>query len=508
MGATSPLTIELAVALVLRLPCRSPKSCMPKLLVIDDEPLICQSFQWVFSTGDVDVVSAGSVEEGWRRVEEEQPDVIVLDLQLLDGSGLDLFDRIREDNPKRPVIFLTAHGTTETAIEAMKRGAFDYLGKPFDLEQMSGLLQRAFDAARLRIAPEAEVGQPVSDHIIGRSPLVREISKQIGRVAPLDVTVLILGESGTGKELVARAIYQHSHRADKPFLAINCAAIPEGLVESELFGHEPGAFTGADQRRIGRLEQADGGTLFLDEIGDMPAAVQAKMLRFLQDQTFERVGGGKSIRTKVRVLAATNYDLELLIGEGRFRGDLYYRLKEITIRIPPLRDRTEDIEPLAHHFLAQFARESGRDVSGFAPEVLEVFRRYTWPGNVRELRGAIKEAALRTTGRTILPEFLLPGLVDAAGNSASPTIPKSDLRQASLDVVGIIETMLRTGEKGMYRKLLDTVERELLTRVLHHCHGHLGNACDRLGIDRKTLRSKLRELELSSDKNATDVIDD
>ena len=222
------------------------------------------------------------------------------------------------------------------------------------------------------------------------------------------MTVLILGESGTGKELVARAIYQHSQRADKPFLAINCAAIPEWLVESELFGHEPGTFTGADRQRIGRFEQADGGTLFLDEIGDMPLAVQAKVLRFLQDQTFERVGGRTPISTHVRILAATNHNLNQLIADGRFRSDLYYRLKEVTIRLPPLRDRTEDIPELAHHFLFEFAQAIRRDVCGFAPEVLEIFRSYPWPGNVRELRGAIKEAALRTTGRTILPEFLPP----------------------------------------------------------------------------------------------------
>jgi two-component system nitrogen regulation response regulator GlnG len=476
---------------------------MPKLLVIDDEPLICQSFHWVFATGDVEVSSAGSVEEGWRRVEEDRPDVIVLDLQLLDGSGLDLFDRIREDDPKRPVIFLTAHGTTETAIEAMKRGAFDYIGKPFELEQMSRLLERAFEAVRLRIEPAGFPDDPPKDYIVGRSPLV-EISKQIGRVAPLDVTVLILGESGTGKELVARAIYQHSRRADKPFLAINCAAIPEGLVESELFGHEAGAFTGADQRRIGRFEQADGGTLFLDEIGDMPAAVQAKMLRFLQDQTFERVGGGKSISTKVRVLAATNCNLEQLIADGRFRSDLYYRLKEITIRIPPLRERTEDIAELADHFLAQFARESGRDVRGFAPEVLEIFRRYPWPGNVRELRGAIKEATLRTTGRTILPEFLPPGLVAAGGDSTKAPIPNVGQAPSDLDVVGTIESMLSRGEKEMYHRVVGAVERELITRVLRHAHGHLGNACERLGIDRKTLRNKLRELGITPDKGASD----
>lgn len=476
---------------------------MPKLLVIDDEPLICQSFRWVFATGDVEVLTAGTVGEGWRRVEEDRPDVVVLDFRLPDGSGLDLLDRIRAVDPRRPILFLTAHGTTDTAIEAMKRGAFDYLDKPFDLEQMSALLGRAFEAARLMRDPAPLPDDPPADQIVGRSPLIREICKQIGRVAPLDVTVLILGESGTGKELVARAIYQHGKRADQPFLAINCAAIPEGLVESELFGHEPGAFTGADRRRIGRFEQADGGTVFLDEIGDMPPAAQAKVLRFLQDQTFERVGGRQPISTRVRVIAATNHDLEQLIARGQFRSDLYYRLKEITLRIPPLRDRAEDIPELAHHFLFRFAHETGRDVGGFAPEVLEVFRRYPWPGNVRELRGAVREAALRATGLTILPEFLPPDLLGSrAEPAAAPPGPPAE-RTAGLDVAGNIETMLAADESGMYAKVIGAVERELITRVLRHTHGHLGRACERLGIDRKTLRNKLRELQITPERSGT-----
>jgi two-component system nitrogen regulation response regulator GlnG len=476
---------------------------MPKLLVVDDEPLICQSFQWVFTAGEVEVLTATTAGEGWRRVSEDRPDVIVLDYQLPDGSGLDLFDRIRTADPRRPVIFLTAHGTTETAIEAMKRGAFDYLGKPFDLDQMTRLLERAFEAAHFMRDPASLPDDPQPDRIVGRSPLVREICKQIGRVAPLDVTVLILGESGTGKELVARAIYHHGKRAEKPFLAINCAAIPEGLVESELFGHEPGAFTGAEQRRIGRFEQVDGGTLFLDEIGDMPPAVQAKVLRFLQDQTFERVGGRKPISTHVRVLAATNHNLEQLMAAGRFRTDLYYRLKEVTIRVPPLRDRTEDIPELAHHFLFGFAREAGRDIGGFAPEVLDLFRRYPWPGNVRELRGVIKEAALRTTGRTILPEFLPPELRGAGLDVPHPR-PLGE-HPVVFDVVGMIETLLSGDEKEMYDRVVGAAERELITRVLRHTRNHLGRTCDRLGIDRKTLRNKLRELGITPDKGATEA---
>jgi two-component system nitrogen regulation response regulator GlnG len=463
---------------------------MPKLLVVDDEPVICQSFAWVFASGDVEVLTASTVADGWRRAEADRPDVIVLDLQLPDGSGLDLFDRLRTLDPRRPVVFLTAHGTTDTAIEAMKRGAFDYLGKPFDLDAMTALLGRAFDAARLARSPAALPDDPGGDRIVGRSAVVRDLGKQIGRVAPLDVSVLILGESGTGKELVARALHQHSRRAAGPFLAINSAAIPEGLVESELFGHEPGAFTGAGPRRIGRFEQADGGTVFLDEIGDMPAAAQAKVLRFLQDRTFERVGGHEPIRTSVRVLAATHQDLDRLIAAGRFRADLYYRLREVVLRVPPLRDRPEDIAELALHFLAQFAREAGRDLAGFAPDTLDALRRHPWPGNVRELRGAVREAALRTTGPVILPEFLPPGV---GGPAAPPAGPPG-----RFDLVGTIEGLLAGGEKGIHERVVRAVERELIARTLRHTRGHLGQACERLGIDRKTLRNKLRDLGIEA----------
>jgi two-component system nitrogen regulation response regulator GlnG len=472
---------------------------MPKLLVVDDEPLICQSFDWVFSTSDVEITTAGTITEARRKFDENPPDVVVLDLQLPDGSGMELFEHIQATDPKRPVIFLTAHGTTQTAIEAMKRGAFDYLGKPFELEHMSALLERAFEAARLMREPAALPEDLPTDLIVGRSPSIREICKQIGRVAPLDVTVLILGESGTGKELVARAIYQHSHRAEKPFLAINCAAIPEGLVESELFGYEPGAFTGAGQRRIGRFEQADRGTLFLDEIGDMPLPVQAKILRFLQDQTFERVGGGKSISTRVRVLAATNHDLEQLIAAGRFRSDLYYRLKEIIIRVPPLRDRSDDIAELAHHFLFQFARESGRDVWEISSDALQILCSHPWPGNVRELRGAIKEAALRTHGRKILAEFLPPGLVNGDGTPAS-----SQAEPPLANLTDRIDGLLSAGDRDIYHRVVGAVERELILRTLRFTGGHLGQACERLGIDRKTLRNKLRELDIAPEKGSAD----
>src|SRR5581483_3294481 len=324
---------------------------MPTLLVVDDEESVRYSFRRAFEGNGTAVLTAATCAQGLKQVRERRPDVVVLDLQLPDGSGLDVFRKIHSQDPKRPVIFITAHGPTDTAIEAMKGGAFDYLVKPVDLDRLSQVLERAFESARLMRVPAVLPAEEASDRIVGRSPVMQEMCKAIGRIAPQEVNVLILGESGVGKELVARALYHHSKRAHKPFLAVNCAAIPEALLESELFGHERGAFTGADRRHIGKFEQCDGGTLLLDEIGDMAPALQAKMLRVLQEQRFERVGGHETIQTRVRVLAATNYDLAQLVEAGRFRKDLYYRLNVVAIRVPPLRDRLDDVAELAHYFL-------------------------------------------------------------------------------------------------------------------------------------------------------------
>jgi two-component system nitrogen regulation response regulator GlnG len=333
------------------------------------------------------------------------------------------------------------------------------------------------------------------DRIVGRSAVMQEMCKAIGRIAPQDVNVLILGESGTGKELVARALYQHSRRADQPFLAINCAAIPESLLESELFGHEEGAFTGAVRRRIGKFEQCDQGTLFLDEIGDMLPAVQAKILRVLQEQRFERLGSNETVQTQVRVLAATNHNLERSVAEGRFRKDLYYRLKGVTIRVPPLRERLDDIAELAHHFLFQFNPELGRDLRSLAPETLEALRAYSWPGNVRELQGAIREAMLKATGNVIVPEFL-PEEFRRPGTIAD----RSSLPRGGLDLHDLIESALRHKEGNLYPRILEAVERILLPRVLQHTQGHLTQASELLAISRGTLRQKLRHLGLAIDK--------
>ncbi len=469
---------------------------MPTLLVIDDEPGIQYAFRRAFEDEGVTVLAAQTLAEGRARAAADRPDVIVLDLQLPDGSGLDLFRELHEQDAKRPVIFITAHGTTETAIEAMKGGAFDYLVKPLDTERLAALLNRAFDAARLMqtpaVLPQEEGGE---GRIVGHSPVMQEMCKAIGRVAPQAVSVLILGESGTGKELVARALYQHSRRAGRPFLAINCASLPENLLESELFGHEKGAFTGADRKRVGKFEQADEGTLFLDEIGDMPLTMQAKMLRVLQDQRFERLGGNETVQTRVRLIAATNQDLAKLVEEGRFRKDLYYRLNAVTIRVPPLRERPGDVAELANYFLFRFDTDMGLDFRGFHPDALALLERHAWPGNVRELRNVIQWAMLNGSGHLILPEFLPDEF--RAPPAAAPAPPAGGLER-------FIDDLLARGEKDVYARVTEHVERALLGRVLSHTHGHQAQASDILGINRTTLRHKLRALGLGVDKVVTE----
>jgi two-component system nitrogen regulation response regulator GlnG len=472
------------------------------LLVIDDDDSVRFSFCHVFAEEATEVITVATAAEGLTLARQHNPDAIVLDLQLPDRPGLELFRELQAEDPKRPVIFITAHGTADTAIEAMKLGAFEYLVKPVNLERLTQVLTRAFQAARLMRVPAILPVEELGDRIVGRSPVMQEMCKAIGRIAPEDVNVLILGESGTGKELVARAIYHHSRRTHKPFLVINCAAIPENLLESELFGHEKGAFTGADRRRIGKFEQCDTGTLFLDEVGDMAPALQAKMLRVLQEQRFERVGGNETVQTQVRVLAATNRDLKKLVEEGRFRSDLYYRLNVVTIRIPPVRDRPEDVPELAHHFLFRFNRELNRDVRAFAPEVLELLQAYSWPGNVRELQSAIKQALLRSSGHVVWPEDL--------PEEVRPAVPALPLPMESQDLSRFAEALLQDQrEQGdLYRKAVLALDRALLSAVLHQTQGHQAQTSKLLGISRGTLRHKMRALGLTIDKVVGESEDD
>src|SRR5262245_25748009 len=398
---------------------------MPTLLIIDDEENILYAFRQNFRAPAYTLLTASSASEGVESVRNNRPDVVILDIHLPDATGLETFERIRHANARIPVILITGHGTTDLAIEAIKHGAFDYLLKPLELPQLREIVARACASSRLMSVPaivpnEAPPPGP-ADVLVGRCPAMQEVYKAVGRVAPQEVNVLILGESGTGKELVARAIYQHSRRADKPFLAINCAAIPEPLLESELFGHENGAFTGADRQRLGRFEQCSGGPLFLDEVGDMTPLTQTKILRVLQDQTFERVGGNETVQTDVRLIAATNADLEKLVAANRFRGDLYYRLNVYTIRLPALRERGDDLNLLVDYFIKRFARELGKTVHAVPVETHEALRRYHWPGNVRELQSVLKQALLQMSGSVLLPEFLPSGVL--ATTTASPSLP-------------------------------------------------------------------------------------
>jgi two-component system nitrogen regulation response regulator GlnG len=468
---------------------------MPVLLVVDDEPSILYFFRQAFAGPDVTLLTASTAEEGVEVVTRERPDVVILDINLPDGSGLDTFRRVHEIDPKVPVLFITGHGTMATAIEAMRLGAFEYLLKPLELEQLTELVERAFAISRLMrvpaVIPERGADGEDSDAILGRCPAMQEVYKAIGRVAPQDVTVLILGESGTGKELVARAIYHYSSRAKGPFLAINCAAIPETLLESELFGHEKGAFTGADRRRIGKFEQASGGTLFLDEIGDMTPLTQTKILRVLQGQEFERVGGDSPIQTDVRVIAATNRDLEKMVAEGTFRGDLYYRLNVYTIKLPPLRERGEDLPLLAEYFVRRFGRELKKDVRGIAPEAMELLRRYSWPGNVRELQSVIKQTLLQTTGPVVLPEFL-PVLL----RNREQTAQSFDLG----DLTRFVREQLDANSTTLYADYQALADRHLLPEILRHTGGNLSQASRILGITRATLRTRLNALGIEVER--------
>lgn len=474
---------------------------MPKLLVVDDEPSILHFFRRAFTEPDVTLLTAQTAAEGLVAVKRDRPDVVVLDINLGGQSGLETFSQVHELDPKVPVIFITGHGTAETAIEAMRLGAYEYLLKPLELDHLTDLVDRAFEISRLMrvpaTLPEGNEPTTVTDALVGRSPAMQAVYKAVGRVAPQDVTVLVLGESGTGKELVARAIYHYSKRSRGPFLAVNCAAIPENLLESELFGHEKGAFTGADRKRIGKFEQANGGTLFLDEIGDMTPLTQTKILRVLQGQEFERVGGNESIRTDVRVVAATNRDLEKMVTEETFRGDLYYRLNVYTIRLPPLRERGDDLPLLINHFIRRFGRELAKDVREVAPEALELLRRYPWPGNVRELQSVVKQALLGTTGPVILPEFL-PTTVRQWDGKPTGTEAGVDLG----GLTGYITDQLGTATTNLYTDYQRLTDRHLLTLVLRHTSGNLSQAARTLGITRATLRTKLATLGLSAERAA------
>ncbi|VTU00688.1 response regulator with -like aaa-type and dna-binding domains : Response regulator with CheY-like receiver, AAA-type ATPase, and DNA-binding domains OS=Singulisphaera acidiphila (strain ATCC BAA-1392 / DSM 18658 / VKM B-2454 / MOB10) GN=Sinac_0782 PE=4 SV=1: Response_reg: Sigma54_activat: HTH_8 [Gemmataceae bacterium] len=468
---------------------------MPKLLIIDDEANVLYSLQTGLETDDLTVVTAKTGKRGLALVPREEPDVVIVDVRLPDMSGLELFERIKEVAPKVPVVIITAFAATDTAIEAMKRGAFDYLLKPVDLHHLREVIGRALELRRMQAVPavfdrpeaeaEADDAPPGTDPIVGRSPVMQEVYKTVGRIAEQDVTVLILGESGTGKELVARALFQHSKRADRPFLAINCAAIPDALLESELFGHEKGAFTGADRQRVGKFEQADGGTIFLDEIGDMTPQTQAKVLRVLQNQQFERVGGQETLAVDTRVIAATNRNLEAEVAAGRFRQDLFYRLNGVTIALPPLRDRKDDIPLLVDHFIKVANRKLDKHVATIAPDALRVLSGHSWPGNVRELQNVVRYAVIQAVGEVLTVECL-----PASVRGGSAPVP-GGLAADGLDVRKLARDLLAFGSPDIYRQVIAEVDRVVLGEVLKHVANNQVHASELLGISRTTLRAKL-----------------
>jgi two-component system nitrogen regulation response regulator GlnG len=443
---------------------------------------------------------------GLEQVRASAADVILLDLRLPDESSLEVYQQIRNIDPLVPVIFVAQAIKADAVIAAMKEGAFDCLLQPAP-SVLRRVVQEALDVSlRARqsdmeeeIGPEAEV----QCEIVGFCRAMGEVYKAIGRVAAQEVPVLITGESGTGKELVARAIHQHGPRAHEPFLALNCAAIPENLLESELFGHEKGAFTGADRRRAGKFEQCDGGTIFLDEIGDMPLSLQAKMLRLLQDQAFQRVGGSETIRTNVRLIAATHRDLKAESQTGKFRPDLYYRLSVFTIPLPPLRERGDDLPLLVQHYVRRFGRELGRKVARVAPETLERLRSYSWPGNIRELQSVLKQALLQATGTILLPAFL-PGPLCEPGDPAAASPAHEDVGAETL----ILHQRIAAGARDLYADTHRQLDRLLLPRVLEHTCGNLQQAALLLGIARQTLRLKLRDLGLSASRPSETEEDD
>jgi two-component system nitrogen regulation response regulator GlnG len=480
---------------------------MSKLLLIDDEEDVRYSLQRIFDGPDVELAAAASGEEGLKLIPKFKPDLVLMDVRMTGMTGLETLRKIRANDPKLLVILMTAYGTTQTAIEAMKLGAYDYLLKPFDIAKLKEVIANAFKAARdmkqvvsyepLLQSEDYELG------IIGRSGPMQQVFKLVGQVSATDATALITGESGTGKELVARAIYHHSDRAQQPFLAVNCAAIPEQLLESELFGHEKGAFTGATVQRIGKFEQCNNGTIFLDEIGDMTPATQTKILRVLQSGTFERVGGNTQLKVDVRVIAATNKPLEAAVAAKQFREDLFYRLNVVRIPLPPLRDRPTDIPLLVNYFLEKNARELHRPPKSVAASVIKAMEKYHWPGNVRELENAVRRAHVMAKSDAILLSDLPPEIV-GQGNSSVPSASASagiTGDPATVDAAALARQLFQWAKRDPKLKIIPAVERELVIQALKETNDNQVHAAKMLGITRATLRKRIEKFGIQRELN-------
>ncbi len=471
---------------------------MERILIVDDDLSLSHFLTKALSQKGYQVTPCHSGREALDVVRKGETDLVLLDNKLPDLNGLDILKEIKRDHAKVSVIIMTAFGTTGTAIDAMRLGAFDYILKPFELDDISELVAKGLEAHKLMkravAIPALSEFKEDSDQIIGKSKVMQEVYKLIGQVAESDVTVLIRGESGTGKELVARAIYQHSRRKDRPFLAINCAAIPETLLESELFGYEKGAFTGANKRRVGKFEQCDKGTLLLDEIGDMSLSTQAKILRVLQEGEFERIGSNETVKVDVRVLTSTNRKLEELIKEGKFREDLYYRLKIMSIALPPLREHKDDIKELTEYFFHLYSRQMDTKVSHIDPSVFEKLVSYHWPGNVRELANTINRSLILCKGELMTAEDIIFDVEDEATSFANEEGLENTLAKM-LDP--LFTDILRFWGRGLHSNLLDKIEKFLIQKALAETNGNQVQAAKLLGISRNTLRTRIDKYNLS-----------
>jgi DNA-binding NtrC family response regulator len=453
---------------------------MPHILVVDDERNYLTILSRILEGEGYRVSTADNPFAALELLSRESIALVLSDLKMPRMDGMEFYRRMKAEIGDLPFVVLTAFATVETALEAMKAGVFDYLTKPFKNEEILLTVQKALDFARLRSENallRRQLAQSVGRELLGESPAIKRLLDDIGRVAPARTSILIGGESGVGKELVARALHQSSPRADGPLVVVNCAAFPETLLESELFGHERGAFTGALERKQGLLEVADGGTLFLDEIGELPLCLQPKLLRVLQDRRFRRVGGTAEIESDVRLVAASNRDLKVLIEAGQFREDLYYRLNVVTLQVPPLRERPEDIPLLAIHFLRKFAREMGRAIQGIDPEALRILQGHEWPGNVRELQNAIERGVLFCGGETLLAAHLPEALRGQAPGPGRGPLPDFAADRSLPD-------------------LLEQVERDLICKALVRARGVQAQAAEMLGISRSNLQYKLKKYHL------------
>ncbi|MEN6437219.1 MAG: sigma-54 dependent transcriptional regulator [Syntrophobacter sp.] len=475
---------------------------MDKILIVDDDQGLVHFLSRFFSRHDYVVRSCSNGQRALEMVSEEPFDLILLDYKMPAMNGLDTLREIRRVQVKTPVIVMTAYGTMETAIEAMKLGAYDYLLKPFDRRDLERVAKDALEVNRLMkevvSLPESgsreSAAKPGEIRIIGSHKRMQEVFKLIGQVAGKDVTVLITGDSGTGKELAARTIYHHSLRKDKAFLAVNCAAIPETLFESDLFGHERGAFTGAERLHVGKFERCHGGTLFFDEIGDMPLATQAKVLRVLQYGEFERLGGTQTLHADIRIIAATNKNLEEAVEQGRFREDLYWRLKIISIHLPPLRERAEDIPALVEYFTKRFSEEYQATIRYVEEKALDKLKSHPWPGNVRELENCIRRAILLSSGDVIMEEHLRL-------DSGMPESPQRELANLWTGIEKRIDDLLpdliRTSSEKVHESVVDMIERTLILKVLKQCGFNQVKTARVLGVSRNTLRSRMKKFEIT-----------